>query len=32
LPTLKLLNQRRQAQRFEIAGFLFGRALSLTAS
>src|SRR4051795_9526786 len=29
LPTLKLPNQRCQAQRFEIAGFLFGRALRL---
>src|SRR3954467_4439314 len=28
LPTLKLPNQRCQAQRFEIADFLFGRALS----
>src|SRR3954465_15483112 len=27
LPTLKLPNQRCQAQRFEIADFLFGRAL-----
>src|SRR4051812_36918636 len=29
LPTLKLPNQRCQAQRFEIADFLFGRALSI---
>src|SRR5215210_4010063 len=28
LPTLKLPNQRCQAQRFEIADFLFGRALT----
>src|SRR3954465_815155 len=28
LPTLKLPNQRCQAQRFEIADFLFGRALN----
>src|SRR3954466_1359766 len=32
LPNLKLPNQRCQAQRFEIADFLFGRALSTCQS